>query len=82
MGMKQAMWYVRHYTWIGLTALWVIGFMEQFPVSLWPPIKSKCRILSSASSVGLAVCTPVFISNVKLHRCHILWNCGGGIFDT
>jgi hypothetical protein len=27
MGMKQERWYVRHYAWIGLTALWVIGFI-------------------------------------------------------
>uniref|UniRef100_UPI00048DA051 MFS transporter n=1 Tax=Paenibacillus sp. UNC451MF TaxID=1449063 RepID=UPI00048DA051 len=68
--MKQDRWYVRHYAWIGLTALWVIGFigaisrfiMASYQVQMSEDLHVSRGFISVAWSTNLfiaAICAPI-----------------------
>ncbi|MBP1964338.1 MFS transporter [Paenibacillus aceris] len=68
--MKQERWYVRHYAWIGLAALWVIGFigaisrfiMASYQVQMSADLHVSRGFISVAWSTNLfiaALCAPV-----------------------
>lgn len=70
MQMNQERWYVRHYAWIGLTALWIIGFigaisrfiMASYQVQMSEDLHVSRGFISAAWSTNLfiaALCAPI-----------------------
>jgi MFS family permease len=70
MGIKQERWYVRHYAWIGLIALWMIGFigaisrfiMASYQVQMSGDLHVSRGFISVAWSTNLfiaALCAPI-----------------------
>ncbi|WP_282936027.1 MFS transporter [Paenibacillus sp. RC67] len=70
MRIDQERWYIRHYAWIGLTALWIIGFigaisrfiMASYQVQIAEDLHVSRGFISAAWSTNLfiaALCAPI-----------------------